>query len=148
MMKYYFAILLLLVSINAHGALNKWVDAEGNVHYSDIPPAPDVKTQTLTPPSAPSDTPVQKSYIEREEELKKAQKTKEEAEQKAVQQQTNALVKQKNCEGAKANLRSFQSNAPIKTYNEKGESVIMDDVTRQQHIEEANRQINTYCGDN
>lgn len=144
-MKRCLPIFLLLLSVSAHGALNKWVDAEGNVHYSDEPPPPNVKAQTLTTPPAASGEPVQKTIAEREAERKKAQKAKEDAAQKSAQQQENALIKQKNCAGVQANLKTFESNAPLSTYNNKGESINMDDSTRQQKIEEARKQISIYC---
>jgi hypothetical protein len=141
-----FAIpVLLLLSISAHGALNKWVDAEGKVHYSDEAPPPNVKAQTLVAPSAASGVPAQKTVAEREAERKNALKAKEEAAQKAAQQQDNEVAKQKNCAGAKANLRTLESNAPIATYNDKGEKIIIDDTARKQGIEDANKQISTYC---
>jgi hypothetical protein len=70
-MKLSLAICLLLTSFNSHAALNKWVDADGKVHYSDTPPT-DVKVKTLRSSAAPDAiTPVsgvaaQKSLAERE----------------------------------------------------------------------------------
>ena len=61
-MKRCLPIFLLLLSVNAHGALNKWVDAEGNIHYSDEPPPPNVKTQTLVAPVAASGVAAQKNH--------------------------------------------------------------------------------------
>ncbi len=140
-MKRCLPIFLLLLCASAHGALNKWVDDEGKVHYSDQPPPANVKAQTLVPPPAIKGESAEKTIAEREAERKKAQKAKEEE----AQQQENALAKQKNCEGAKGNLRVLKSNSPISTYNEKGESINMDDATRQKKIEEALKQISTYC---
>lgn len=102
-MKRCLLVFLLLLSVSAHGALNKWVDAEGKVHYSDEPPPSNVKAQTLATPSEISGVPAQKTVAEREADRKKALKAKEEAAQKAVQQQERELAKQKNCESAKAN---------------------------------------------
>lgn len=144
-MKRCLPIFLLLLSINAHAALNKWVDDEGTVHYSDQSPPPNVKAQTLTAPSAVSGAPAQKTIAEREEERKKTLKAREEAAQKAAQQQEKELAKQKNCEGAKANLKTFESNSPISTYNDKGESINMDAATRQKSLEETRKQISTFC---
>ena len=144
-MKRCLPIFLLLLSVSAHGALNKWVDADGKVHYSDDAPPSNVKAQTLVTPSAISGVPAQKTVAEREAERKKALKTKEEAAQKTTQQQENELTKQKNCAGAKANLRTYESGAAIAAYNDKGEKSNIDDAARQQGIEEANKQISTYC---
>ena len=144
-MKRCLPIFLLFLSVSAHGALNKWVDADGKVHYSDEPPPSNVKSKTLAIPSAASGVPAQKSIAEREAERKKSLKAKEEAAQKAAQQQESELAKQKNCAGAKANLNTLESHAPVATYNDKGERSLMDDSARQQGIEEANRQISMYC---
>ena len=144
-MKRCLPIFLILLSINAHGALNKWVDADGKVHYSDEPPPANVKAQTLSAPSAVSGVPAQKTIAEREAERKKALKTKEEAAQKDAQKQKDELAKQKNCAGAKANLSAFESNGPVATYNENGEKVILDTSARQQNIDEARKQISEFC---
>lgn len=144
-MKYCLPIFLLFLSVNAYGALNKWVDADGKVHYSDEPPPANVKAQTLIAPSAASGVSAQKSVAEREAERKKALKTKDEAAQKATQEQEKELAKRRNCEGVKGNLRTLESNAPIATYNDKGERNIIDDSVRQQNIEDARKQINEYC---
>jgi hypothetical protein len=134
-----------LLSVSAHGALNKWVDAEGKVHYSDEAPPSNVKVQTVAIPSAASGVSALKSVAEREADRKKALKAKDEAEQKAAQQREKDLAKQKNCEGAKSNLRTLQSNSQIATYNDKGERNILDAAARQQGIEDANKQVSTYC---
>ena len=87
-MKRYFTIitLSLLISLNAHAALNKWVDADGKVHYSDTPP-PDVTTETVRNIAGKdqADAPAAyspKSVAEREAEMKKSKQAKDEAAQK------------------------------------------------------------------
>jgi len=143
---------LLLFTCGAQGALVKWVDAKGKVHYSDQAPPPDVNAQVLVVPlsakgmsGSASGVSAQKSFVERETERKKELKAKEEAEQKSTQKQQSALTKQKNCTSAKANLKALESNSPLATYNESGESTPMDEATRRQNIEEAQKQINSYC---
>jgi hypothetical protein len=149
-MKLSLAICLLLTSFNSHAALNKWVDADGKVHYSDTPPT-DVKVKTLRSSAAPDAiTPVsgvaaQKSLAEREAEWKKSQKTKEESAQKATQEKESAVVRQKNCEIARNNLATLENSPSIVTYNEKGERILMDDASRKQNTEEARKAVNSYC---
>ena len=144
-MKRYWPVCLLLLSFSAYGALSKWVDAEGKVHYSDEPPPLDVKAKKLTTPSAASGVAASKTYVEREAELRKAQKAKEEAEQKASNQQEETLTRQKNCRALRANLTTLENNLRIPTYNDKGESVMMDDATRQKELEEVRKQISSSC---
>jgi len=145
-MKRCLPIFLLLLSVSsAHGAVTKWVDSDNKVHYSDEQPPANIKAQTLATPSAISGVPAQKTVAEREAERKKKLKAKEEAAQKSAQQHEKELAKQKNCDVAKASLRTFERNTPLATYNDKDERTIMDAATRQQGIEDANKQISTYC---
>jgi hypothetical protein len=149
-MKHSLAIFLLLTSISSHAALNKWVDADGKVHYSDTAPA-DVKAKTLKSSSAPDSlSPANgpaapKTLAEREAEWKKSQKSKEEATQKEAQQKEAAAIKQKNCESARSNLSTLENSPAIVTYNEKGERIYMDDASRKQNIDEARKAVSSYC---
>ena len=149
-MKHSLAIFLLLTSINSHAALNKWVDADGKVHYSDTVP-PDVKVKTLRNSAAPdtimpvSGVAAPKTFAEREVEWKKSQKSKEEVTQKAAQEQEAALVKQKNCEIARKNLATYENSPAIVTYNEKGERTVMDDASRNQNTAEARKSVSSFC---
>ena len=144
-MKRCLPICLLLLSFGASGALTKWVDAEGKVHYSDEPPPLDVKAKKLTMPSAVSGVAAQKTYVEREAELKKALKAQEEARQKAAAQQEETLANQKYCASLRANLATLENSPRITTYNDKGERVIMDSTTRQKKTEEVRKQISSTC---
>ena len=149
-MKHILAICLLLISASSHAALNKWVDAEGKVHYSDTPPA-DAKAQKLKTYTAPdtiapaTGETAPKTLAEKEAEWKKSQKTKEEAAQKAAQEQENAAIKQKNCESSRNNLATLENSPSIVTYDAKGERNIMDDESRKKSTEEARKAVNTYC---
>jgi len=149
-MKYSLAIYLLLTSITSHAALNKWVDTDGKVHYSDTAPS-DVKVKTLRSSAAPDAiTPVSgvaapKSLAEREAEWKKSQKNKEEAIQKAAQEQEAALVKQKNCESARSNLAGYENSRAIVKYDSKGERTFLDDASRKQNIDEARKVVSSFC---
>jgi hypothetical protein len=50
----YLIVLTFLVSTTLHaGAIHKWVDAEGNVHYGDAPPVA-VKTEAVRVQAAPT----------------------------------------------------------------------------------------------
>lgn len=143
-MKRYLPVCLLLLSFSASAALTKWVDDDGKVHYSDGPPPDNVKAKAIATPHDPVSG-VPKTFVEREAEMKKNQKAKEDAAKKAAQQQENALLKQKNCAAAKANLRALENSPQITIYNDKGEAANMDDKARQQGIEEARKQISTFC---
>jgi hypothetical protein len=149
-MKRSFVIVALsLLSLNAHAALNKWVDADGKVHYSDIVP-PDVSTQTVRNISgngqetaAPGFTP--KSLAEREADLRKSTKEKEEAAKKKAQQDAQAEARKNNCNAARENVQTLEHSPTIVTYDANGERTYLDEAARAQRLEEARKAISTDC---
>lgn len=159
-MKNHLLVLLLLFSVNAFAALNKWVDADGKVHYSDQEPpanvqakklrtgstqAPDVGGVAVQSAKAGSAPVAAKTYVEREAELKKAQLAKKEAEAKAAQQQAAAEAKAANCAAAQQNLRTLQTIPRISEIDENGERIFVSDEQRQQRIEKAQQTVSSVC---
>lgn len=149
-MNYSLAICLFLTSMTSHAALNKWVDADGKVHYSDSAPT-DVKAKTLRSSSAPdaitsaSSVSAPKTLAERDADWKKSQKAKEEVAQKAEHEKEAALVKQKNCESARSNLAGYENSRAIVKYDTNGERSFLDDAARNKTIEDARKTVSTYC---
>lgn len=150
-MKHSLALSLLLISMSSHAGINKWIDAEGKVHYSDMAPA-DIKATTIRSAAPVPDTPTStsgvaapKTLAEREAEWQKSQKAKEETAQKEAKAQETASIKQKNCENARSNLTTLENSPVLASYNEKGERTLVDDDTRRQRTEEARQAISTYC---
>ncbi len=156
-MKKYLFILLILSSAQAVAGLSKWVDADGNVQYSDQPPPANVKAKTLRSTSdapiltsasgvaASSAPPAAKTLAEREAELKKAQKAKKDAADKAAQEQALKEENQANCDAFKQNLRTLQEGMRIVEVNANGERSFVTDEQRQQRIAKAKQDISTFC---
>ncbi len=148
-MKRYLTIILLLASTAAFAALNKWVDAEGKVHYSDEPPPPNVKSTTLRPSAAPpvatSAPGAPKTLAEREAELKKAQQEKKEAADRAAQEQANRETERANCAAARQSLRSLQAGGRLAEYDASGELSYVEDDERQQRIAKAQQDVAEWC---
>lgn len=156
-MSRFLLILLILASANTFAAVSKWVDAQGQVHYSDQPPPPETKAKTLrsasgtegtagsndlTAASAPA---APKTIAEREAELKKAQQAKKEAADKAAQKQAAADAVKASCANAQQNLRTLQSGVRMVEIDANGERSYIDDSQRQQRIEKAQQEISNLC---
>lgn len=156
-MSKFLLILLMLASANTFAAVSKWVDAQGRVHYSDQPPPPEVKAETLrsasdtegtagtsgvTATSAPA---APKTIAEREAELKKAQQAKQAAADQAAQKQAAADAVKANCANAQQNLRTLQSGVRMVEIDAQGERSYIDDTQRQQRIEKAQQEISNLC---
>ena len=156
-MKKYLFILLILSSAPAVADLSKWVDENGKVHYSDQPPPANVKAKTLrstpgTPPltsasgvAASSAPPAVKTIAEREAELKKAQKAKKEAADKAAQEQARKDTENANCAAAQQSLRTLQDGMRMVEIDANGERSYISDEQRQQRIAKAQQDISTLC---
>ena len=143
-----------LLSFSATGEVNKWVDANGQVHYSDQAPPPDVNATALggtaasdvtESDTAESDVPSTKTVAERDAEYKKNKKAKAEQEQKSAQQKEAADAKNKYCDELRSALKPLEAGARLSEYNANGERVFLDDATRQQRIEEARKGISDNC---
>jgi Domain of unknown function (DUF4124) len=150
-MSKFLLILLMLASANAFAAISKWVDAQGQIHYSDQPPPADAKAKTLH--SAPdtgatagaSGVPAPKTIAEREAELKKAQKAQKETADKAAKKQANEEAIKANCATAQQSLRTLQEGTPMVEVDANGERSFIDDTQRQQRIAKIQRDIDTNC---
>lgn len=146
----YLFLPLALVSLSAHAALNKWVDAEGKVHYSDTVPPEATATQSVRNISGKGQSEASASYspksvAEREAELRKAKQAKEIASEKKAEDNSRAEAKNQACEAARHNVRIIEEGVRVITFDEKGERSFMDDKTRAKKLEEARESVNRYC---
>jgi hypothetical protein len=143
-------ILLMLATTNTFAGIIKWVDDQGQVHYSDQVPPPGTLPKTLREDSKPQDSAssspsAPKTLAEREAELKKEKAEQQSAAEKAAQQKAALEALKTNCATAQDNLRSLQSGVRIMEINGNGERTYIDDAQRQQRIEKAQQDISNYC---
>lgn len=155
-MNKYLLIFLMLFSTNAFSALIKWLDAEGQVHYSDVPPPPNANTKILSTTSkassksaddftAESAPAAPKTIAEREAELKKEQQAKKEAADKAAKKQADAEAIKAYCDTLKQHLRALQEGIRITEIDASGNRSFVDNEQRQQRIAKAQQDISTNC---
>jgi Domain of unknown function (DUF4124) len=156
-MSKFLLILLMLASTNTFAAISKWVDAQGQVHYSDQPPPPEAKAETLRSASdtegtagtsgvnATSAPAAPKTIAEREAELKKAQQAEQAAADKAAQKQAATEAIKANCATAQQNLRTLQEGIRMVEVDANGERSYLDDNQRQQRIAKTQQDVSNYC---
>lgn len=149
-----YLIVLSVLSFNVYAGINKWVDENNQIHYSDQPAPANVKATPLSTPVEPasaapkksaSEVAAPKTLAEREADFRKSQKAKEELEKKEAMQKEEERAKQRYCEDARSNLLTLENSRRISTYDSKGERVYMDDATRSQRMEEARQGISKHC---
>ncbi|MDD2915648.1 MAG: DUF4124 domain-containing protein [Gallionella sp.] len=156
-MKKLLLILLVLTSANAVAGLNKWVDANGKVHYSDQTPPSNVKA-TMLRSKAFTDPPLsagsvgasgvkgdQKSIADSDAEFQKAKQVKKEAAEKAAQEQLRAEANKAKCAALQQSILALESGVRLSVFSANGERTYMDDAQRQQDIAKARQELNTHC---
>ncbi len=129
----------------------KWVDQDGKVRYGDTPPPgaqatplkPPVSTPAAPAPAAKKDGGT--TELSPEAAFRKRQQERQEAEEKAAKERTDAEAKRVNCEQSQASLRMLQAGQRITTMNAAGERVFIDDAQRAQEIERMQRAVNDWC---
>ncbi len=106
------AMLVLMLSIiNAnlvHAAIYKWVDDEGNTHYTQQPPPEGISQETIKPPAKIDQGATQEQFDQQQkflDELRKARAKSAEEQQQSLQ---DAEQKRAECEQARARLASYQ----------------------------------------
>lgn len=155
-MSKYLALFLLMFSSSSFASANKWVDANGQIHYSDkLPPPQAVAVKRVGPntPDMPGESAASsvaaasavpaangKASAEKEAAAKKAAAAKAEQEA-AIKAQNEA-----NCSGAKQNLANLKDGMRIATIDPAtGERSYIDDTQRAKSIAEAQDQISKFC---
>jgi hypothetical protein len=130
----------------------KWVDQDGKVRYGDTPPAGVQATPLKPPPSGPAPaTPAPAAGKDSapdfgpERAFRRRQQERQEGEDKAAKERTDAEAKRVNCEQSQASLRSLQGGQRITTTNAAGEQLFIDDAERAKEIERVQRAVNDWC---
>lgn len=143
-------MILALATGTASAKVYKWVDQNGETHYSEKAP-PEQKASELPVTPAPvldnSGNSNQASQIKRELESEiKAGKANREAQEKAHAAQ-QAEARKSRCAEARNRLEMYQQQIPIFTRDAHNERVYLDDDTRAARIKTLTEGIAQNCND-
>lgn len=145
---------LALLSVSAHGGgIYKWVDEEGNIHYSQDPPqnksaeplnikVPKSSAAGEETTDASEDTAASKSSAENDDKTNK-QKILEEAQAAAKKREE---AEKKNCQIAMKRLATISAGGRLYEVDESGERHYWDDQTLQAKKAEAQKDVDQWCG--
>ena len=143
---------LLLLTTASVSQVYKWVDEEGNVHYSDKAPAPEVKSEEIAVVSAVSQNDVRKSeekLARTRQRLKRDQERRLAArEEKRLQKESDQALRVsrlRRCVDSRSELYDLESDYPVFYINEKGKEIFLDDDARAEGIEYYNEEIVAFC---
>lgn len=150
MNRFLFVLLSLTLASAVSAEMYRWVDSQGRVHYSDEPPPAGAKSSKTVAPPPPSYMPSgegakSKTWQEKEMEFRQRKSAQSEAQAKKDKEEADAKQKKQNCESARANLRTLESEQRVTTTTEAGERTFMDDAARAKAIAEARKTVDTWC---
>ncbi|HID46028.1 MAG TPA: DUF4124 domain-containing protein [Chromatiaceae bacterium] len=105
---------LFMVTIQASAGMYRWTDDEGNVVYSQTPPADARPVKPIAPPPPPAENPgeIQKETRKLQEQLDNIAKERDEKKKKQLEAELEQKKKEENCQTAKGNLKSIQEKPP------------------------------------
>ena len=150
---------LLICVVPAWGAVYKWVDAGGKIHYSDQPPpdgaTPQGTLRTPKPAAAPpvaadgeggaAVSPIPKTAAEQDMEFRKRRLEAAEAETKRQQEAQAAEEKKRNCAQARNRLAAFEAGGRISKYGAGGEVIYLSDEEIAREAGEARKVAESWC---
>ncbi len=143
---------LWVLSVPAAESIYKWVDEDGNVHFSDHPPRQAIKAEKLPIESTPSDDVVREAQ-ETRDRLKTKQQTSHDQRAAAWEQtrlqaelkQAQRDDRQRRCTKAREQIQSLDHHMPIYYVDETSNRVFLDDKKRADLIEFYSRELEMFC---
>jgi hypothetical protein len=141
--------LALTLSAVASASVYKWIDAQGNVHYSDRPPEGESQiVEIASSPSSRARAPARSSSEPKQRESTPQTDGKQKAEQ-ATQQAVNSDVaksRAKQCEEAKARYQTAIDSHKLYKMGKNGEREYLNDAELSQARLDARRTRDESCG--
>jgi hypothetical protein len=144
------ALLLAATATMAAEEMYRWVDSNGEVHYSDQPPPPEVKEyRAITRSGAAARTSSEAqsdngSLAEKETEFQRRRA--QEAEEEARAEQAEA-ERRKNCELARGQYNTISAGGRISRRDAAGEVVYLTDEQIAAETAEAQAEVEKWCND-
>jgi hypothetical protein len=149
-----FITMIAAVSLAAAGdTMYRWVDPDGNIYYSDLPPpanarnAESLRQGMPISESDPESASESASYAEKEVEFQERRKQRAEGEAEANKNAETVALSKKNCDQAQADLQTV-TNPPggrLRELNSEGVLVYMTEEQIALRRAEANDAVLKWC---
>tara|TARA_R110002049_G_scaffold36386_2_gene116071 strand:- start:491 stop:910 length:420 start_codon:yes stop_codon:yes gene_type:complete len=138
--------MLSLFATATFAEIYKWVDENGQTHYSQQAPRDIDATVIKTPPPPTIDPNIAQQQVD---ELIKQQEAEEQMRLEQRNQQHIAADKQiaqeENCKAAQQQLQEYQNNPGRRVMDADGNVTHLAEEVRQQKIQESQENVTIYC---
>ena len=137
----------VLIALPTHAAkLYKWVDADGNVTYSERRPPPESNAETIRLRSATiDDEGAQEKLDTLSERAAEQERDREFAENSATAGAAREERLANNCKIARENMRILKTTSRIQDKDANGEAYFLDEAAIQAKIAQTQQQIADNC---
>ena len=125
---------MIIFASSAFAGLYKWVDDEGNIHYSQKRPRDQQFERLKAPTPAPESS--EPLYQTKTKKSKNTNTT-------ATETAKNKEVRATNCTNAKKNLNTYQVYRRLR--DKDGNVTVIDDKERTLQIERSKKAISDFC---
>lgn len=139
-------ILFMFFSTNAMAEIFKWVDEQGNVHYSDTPVKADAQQMQIKTESGSQPRVSEQERLERRQRLLQAY-DEDRARQNEIdareQKQKDQLKRE--CVIARDRLARYERSRNLYDFDKDGNRIILEDKEKQRITDTLRQQINQNC---
>ncbi len=134
----------------AANTMYRWIDADGNVVYSDMPPpanARNAESLNQRQPISDVNADNEPSYAEQEAKFQERQKQRAQAEAEANEKAETAAARKQNCEQAQADLYTVNNptGGRLRELNSEGVLVYMTEEQVEARRAQANDAVQEWC---
>lgn len=144
-----FIVLMLLgsISLSANAGVYKWVDANGQTHFGDRPPAQAASSEVKV-----NSAPASVDAGARERHQKMTEFLDQQQEEREARQAANAKAEQKaekqaeQCKKLRARLKFLASVSTFYNINDQGERVYVNEAENTQIREDFRAKVRKTCG--
>lgn len=140
----FFIICLSVPDIEVQARMYKWVDEDGNTHYTQKPPPEDIDSKVIETQQNGYSSDADEALKKQEEGFAKRRDARLKAEEEEAQQKQLAQQMKERCEQSKKRLTSYQYPR-VNVRNQDGSARRISEEERQAEIAKSHEYVNEYC---
>ncbi|MBY6071830.1 MULTISPECIES: DUF4124 domain-containing protein [Marinobacter] len=141
--------LLCLLPLSANAGVYKWVDANGQTHFGDRPPAKAASSEVSVKAAPASvDAGVRERHQKMTEFLEQQQEEREARQAASAKAEEKAETQAELCRKLRARLKYLASVSTFYNVNDQGERVFVSEAENTRIREDFREKVRSTCGNN
>jgi len=140
-----FGFIIFSLGFPAYAAMYKWIDEDGNVHYTQTKPDIDVETEIINPQSKADNTELEREISDRKAREKGYEEYQREKEKEQEQLAKQEALRETNCKKSKELLEKVKSMRRFRVKDEEGNPTWADNDQHQATIDRLQGNVKKFC---